>query len=72
MNEKKDDPWAEAPVIEREGYQLRTADDAREEWRTILFVTAILIMLSAIAAEALGGDRLKAQPVETEIQTKGK
>ena len=72
MNEKKDDPWAEVPVIEREGYQLRTSDDAREEWRTTLFVAAILIMLSAIAAEALGGDRLKAQPVETEIQTKGK
>lgn len=72
MNEKKDDPWAETPVIEREGYQLRTAQDAREEWYTILIVSAILIMLSAIAAEALGGDRLEAQPVKAEIQTKGK
>ena len=71
MSDKKEDPWAEAPVIEREGYQLRSPQDGREEWRTILFVAAIIVVLSVIAIEAVGGGRLEvrrldAQPVETE------
>lgn len=62
------DPWAETPVVEREGYQLRNAEDAREEWRTILIVTAVLIILSAIAAESVGRPS-EAPPVQ-EIHSK--
>ncbi|WP_298847389.1 hypothetical protein [uncultured Salinicola sp.] len=70
MSEMNDDPWAETPVIDREGYQLRGNDDPREEWRMVLLVTAILIALSAIAAESFGGTRLEADPADTEIQSR--
>lgn len=70
MSDKIDDPWAEAPVIEREGYQLRGSDDPREEWRTVLLVAAMIIILSAIAAESFGGNRLDAQPAKAQLQSR--
>ena len=48
------DPWAETPVVERESYQLRDPEEARDEWRTALIVATIILVLSAIASETFG------------------
>lgn len=63
------DPWREEPVIEREGYQLRSNEEARSEWRTALIVSAIVIVLTVIAADSLGS---RAQPTSTGIEIQSK
>lgn len=63
------DPWKEEPVIEREGYQLRPAEEIRDDWRTILIVAAMVVLLSLVAVEAFGGDRAPARMPE-QIQSR--
>ncbi len=69
MKDKNENPWREEPVIEREGYQLRSNEEARSEWRTALIVSAIVIVLSVIAADSLGSRNGPERP-RIEIQSK--
>ena len=69
MKDKNENPWREEPVIEREGYQLRSNEEARSEWRTALIVSAIVIVLTVIAADSLGS---KAQPTAPGIEIQSK
>ena len=68
MKETNENPWREERVIKREGYQLRSNDEIRNEWRTVLIVSAIIVVLSAIATEQFGSAAIPERTVE--IQSK--
>ena len=51
-NDDKTKLWPETRVIERDGYQLRSASEVQADWHTILIVMALVVVLAVVAADA--------------------